>query len=66
MSMLTQFLPVCIYDLSLIKLDNNHMLKSFSNVLQSSPIESAFQFKIYMPQAGLKKGSSVVAALLGR
>ena len=45
LSVLTQFLPVCMYDQSLIKLDNNHMLKSFSNIPQSSLIEFAFQLK---------------------
>ena len=35
----------------MIKLDNNHMLNSFSNILQSSLTEFAIQFKIYMLQA---------------
>ena len=47
MSILAQFWPVYMNDQSLIKLDSNHMLKSFSHILQSSLFELAFQFKIY-------------------
>ena len=45
MSMLTQFWLVCKHDQSLIKLDSNHILKLFSNILQSSLIGFAFQFR---------------------
>ena len=48
MSMLTQLWPVGTYDQSLIKTGNKHMLKSFSNILQSSLIGFAFQFKRYI------------------